>query len=326
MYWVVFSCCLLVESWMSFILMWYDSPFCRSAHRHLLTVPRIPFYGYFRLLFLLYLILPQTQGARIIYEESIHPLLEENESQIDEFISSAHDRLKAAGAAYFKQAIEFLRTNLFGLPPSRNPPPAPETTGPQSYTQSLLARFSVPTTRWTTPTNAGADFYNMLAGAVSAATAAAGSSGAARAAGDSGILPSNLQASGEKMTFIAAQRERLNILLSALDNEAKELERADTPEAQTPTQHTNPRKSSLNIDSGDEAEEGTQRPPSGLSMWNGLSKSRSEIDFVKVEVDNGIKVENDLRKRNISGSSTGSWMPWNWVGSGDAEPETEVDQ
>ena len=31
MYWVVFSCCLLAESWVSFILMWCVSPFHRLS-------------------------------------------------------------------------------------------------------------------------------------------------------------------------------------------------------------------------------------------------------------------------------------------------------
>ena len=37
-------------------------------------------------MFLLYLILPQTQGAKFLYEEYVHPYLEKNETQIDDFI------------------------------------------------------------------------------------------------------------------------------------------------------------------------------------------------------------------------------------------------
>ncbi len=68
-------------------------------------------------MFLLYLVLPQTQGARIIYQEHIHPWLEENETQIEDFIASAHDRLRAAGIAYLKRAIELLKTKVLGMPP-----------------------------------------------------------------------------------------------------------------------------------------------------------------------------------------------------------------
>lgn len=284
MYWVVFSVALLAESWISFILVW------------------IPFYGYIRLFFLLYLILPQTQGARIIYQTHIHPFLEENEGQIDDFIASAHDRLKAAGVAYLKQAIEFVKTNVLGLPPTETPEPEPAS-ATQTYTQTLLARFSVPAAR---SANAGADFYNLLAGAVAAAGTAAGN------LNNNGrrdtLIPKDLQSSGEKISFIAAQRERLNLLLSALDNEAQELQAAE----QHAHQH---RTTSMNVDGGpgamDEDEEATQRPPSGLSAWSGLSKSRSEVDFEKIDAESGAEDEGSMRRRNVP-EQQGGWMPWNW--------------
>ncbi|KAH8179127.1 TB2/DP1, HVA22 family protein [Sarocladium implicatum] len=321
MYWVVFSCCLLVESWLSFILTW------------------IPFYGYFRLLFLLYLILPQTQGARIIYEEHVHPFLEDNEAQIDEFIANAHDRLRAAGAAYLKRAIEYLKTQVLGLPPSE-PTPEPADAQPQSYTQSLLARFSVPTARWSgAPASAAAtgnDFYNLLASAVSAATAAATTKGdSATQPRGASLIPDSLQDSREKMTFIAAQRERLNILLSALDREAKDIERSDDGSgAKSVSKDPTPpdRVSRSMAFDGNEDEEPTQRPPSGLSMLSGLSKSRSEADFEKIEAESGAEDEDrSLRRRRGKGSvndeqttpsaATGSWIPWGW-GTGNGSGAT----
>ncbi|KAI9900504.1 hypothetical protein N3K66_004766 [Trichothecium roseum] len=302
MYWVVFSCFILAESWVSFILYW------------------IPFYGYARLLFLLYLILPQTQGARLIYEEHIHPFLEDNEGHIDEFIASAHDRLKAAGVAYFKQAIEYLRVNVLGLPPSDPAPPTPEPSaaaaGPQSYTSSLLARFSVPTVKWAsaaTGANPGTDFYNMLAGAVSAATGVA-ARGSNMTATGSNLIPPNLRDSGEKMTFISAQRERLNVLLSALDNEARELQKQEATRGGG-GHHT-------------DDEEPTQRPPSGLSAWSGLSKSRSETDFEKIDANSASEDENTLRRRNPSsaGSTGGGWMTWPWGSEGPGGGEGQQNQ
>ncbi|KAL2205902.1 hypothetical protein CC79DRAFT_830099 [Sarocladium strictum] len=321
MYWVVFSCCLLVESWLSFILTW------------------IPFYGYFRLAFLLYLILPQTQGARIIYEEHVHPFLEDNESQIDEFIANAHDRLRAAGAAYLKQGIEYLKTQILGLPPTE---PAPEPASaqgvPQSYTQSLLARFSVPTARWagsapsaSAAAATGNDFYNLLASAVSAATAAATTRSDPTARSGTSLIPDSLQDSREKITFIAAQRERLNILLSALDREAQDIERNDVSsgDAAAKTGSTPDRASRSMAFDGNEDEEPTQRPPSGLSMWSALSKSRSEADFEKIEAESGAEDEDgSLRRRRGKGgdddvqatpsAATGSWMPWGWGGASGA--------
>lgn len=262
---------------------------------------RVPFYGYIRLLFFLYLILPQTQGARVLYEQHIHPFLRENESQIDEFIASAHERLKAAGIDYFRKAIDYLRVNVLGLPPSEPEPPTPPPSTYQSYTQSLLARFNIPAAaRPTVPGNVGSDLFGLLASAVAAAT---GGSGTRNDAGDfssSSVVPSHIQDSGERMTFIASQRDRLSVLLTALDREAAQLQRnSGQPSSRSRSRHM------------DSDEEVTQRPPSGLSGWSGLSKSRSETDFEKIDAESGAEDESNLRRRHAGGDEGGgSWMPW----------------
>ncbi|KAG5981948.1 hypothetical protein E4U55_002482 [Claviceps digitariae] len=294
MYWVVFSICLLVESWFSFILFW------------------IPFYGYIRLLFFLYLILPQTQGARVLYEAKVHPFLQENENTIDEFIASAHDRLKTAGMAYFRQAIEYLKTNILNLPPSEQhaTPAESASAAPQGYTQSLLARFSVPTAGWTGAPNSGNDFYNLLASAVSAATGAGGGgmglgggSGTPSTSSPGPLVPPHLRGSAERMSFISAQRERLNIVIGALDREAQQIQRDGN------NNHNNDN----NLGGGEH--DAVRRSPSGSSMFSGLSKSRSETDFEKVEAESGAEDEVYLRRRHVSPSEAGagagsSWMPW----------------
>jgi len=301
MYWVVFSCFLLAESWVGFVLSW------------------IPLYSYVRLLFLLYLVLPQTQGARLIYEEHVHPFLESNETEIDDFIASTHRRLKAESLAYIRQAIEYVRTNVLGLAPSPAPPEPTET---QTYTQALLARFSVPAAKWTGSANTGADFYNLLAGAVAAASGAAGSLGGGSAAGPgrSGLIPSNLQSSSEKMTFIAAQRDRLNFILSALDKEAQNLQGADTAGASH--SHGN-RAPSMSYD-GTEDDEPTQRPPSVLSMGSSIKKNRSEADFETIDADSLAEDDAAVRRRNAT-TARGSWMPWNWGAGGSVAADTDAD-
>ncbi|EFY89210.1 hypothetical protein J3458_000826 [Metarhizium acridum] len=338
MYWVVFSICLLVESWLSFILFWcVPQPSAlslqpavgsetKSVNLHSFRRHRIPFYGYLRLLFFLYLILPQTQGARVLYEEHVHPFLADNETSIDEFIASAHERLKAAGMTYFRRAVEYLKTNILNLPPSEPEPtpPSPSSAGPQGYTQSLLARFSVPTTRWAGTANTGNEFYNLLASAVSAAASNAGglagspSGSSGRGMTDSGtLIPPNLRGSAEKMNFIAAQRERLNIVLGALDREAQQIQHDGT--GASPTMPPGGFAPTGTRDMDDD--EVTQRPPSGLSMFSALSKSRSETDFEKVEAESGAEDDVTLRRRNVpSGTAGASWMPWGWGGSGDATP------
>lgn len=275
------------------------------------TVHRVPFYGYIRLLFLLYLILPQTQGARVLYEERVHPFLQENEGAIDDFIATSHSRLKAAGLSYFRQAVEYIKEHILNLPPSdRQPTPDPSSfPNAQTYTQSLLARFSVPAPRWAGAANSGADFYNFLAGAMSAATGAGGStgSGATRDMSASGtLIPPNLSNSKEKMSFISTQRERLNAVMAALDREAQQIQTGDSGPAGFDGTHDND-------------EEPTQRPPSGLSMFSALSKSRSEADFEKIEAESGAEDDNAaLRRRHVSGSTSnqgGSWVPWGLGGS-----------
>ncbi|OTA62321.1 hypothetical protein K449DRAFT_465099 [Hypoxylon sp. EC38] len=309
MYWSVLSCALLVESWTEFILVW------------------VPFYSYMRLFFLLYLVLPQTQGARVLYETYLHPYLEENETAIEDFIASAHDRLKAAGMAYLKRAIDLLRTQVLGMPPreEEREEETRATTTPQGYTQALLARFSVPAARWAA-NNAGAagsDFYNMLAGAVGAA--ASGLGGPARnneASSTATLIPESIGGTEEKMSFIAAQKEKLALMMGALDKEARQLEKSEE-ERRTAAEQARKdlRPGSMSLD----GQEGLSRPPSGHSVWSGISKSRSEVDFEKIDAESGAEEDDsNLRRRAPaaepsppgSGRSGWSFLGWGAVGTG----------
>ncbi|KAI1178320.1 TB2/DP1, HVA22 family-domain-containing protein [Nemania sp. FL0916] len=219
MYWSVLSCALLAESWTEFILAW------------------VPFYSWIRLGFLLWLVLPSTQGARVLYEGYLHPYLEENELAIEEFIASAHDRVRAAGLRYFRQIIELIRTRVLNLPPSEPREEVPRAAAaPQGYTQALLARFSVPAAQQWAANNAGAaghDFYSLLAGAVNAAAGGLSTTSTSTSAtaksdattrGTSTLIPENIGGAQEKMSSIAAQRERLAFMMGALDREAAELQ------------------------------------------------------------------------------------------------------
>ncbi|KAF3349197.1 Protein ERP1 [Verticillium dahliae VDG2] len=299
MYWVVLACVLLVESWTEWFLGW------------------IPFHAYLRLFFLLYLVLPQTQGARLLYETYVHPFLEDNETQIEAFIADLHDRAKAAGISYIRQAIEFIKTNVFGLPPSPPEPESPRAASyaPQSYTQSLLARFSVPNARWAPPPqpassgSTGGDFYSLLAGAVSAATRSATSPGSGSGAGSGvdahrgggggggwgGLIPSNLTGATEKMSFIAAQRERLNVVLDGLDREAQTLQREETLRARNAEDYLRP--GSISLDG------------------EGFARERP---FETIDAESGGEDEGRARPGpgvqggQAAAGSTGSWMPWGW--------------
>lgn len=316
MYWVVFACALLVESWTEWFLSWYASLPLLSSPRlpspppsstpretpHQRTAnpsPRIPFYAYLRLGFLLYLVLPQTQGARLIYQTHVHPYLSRNEAHIEDLIATAHDRLRSAGVEYLRAAASYVRTRLLGLPVAEaEPEQREEVRGAGGYTQALLARFSVPSARWA-GTGAGAggagDVVNFFASAVAGAVSAGTGNDTA-----SGLIPSDLQGT-ERATFIEAQRARLASVLAALDTEAKTLEREDTI------------RGPGDKSSGEEGE----RPASRLSSWSGMSKSRSEVDFEKIDAESGGEEEDGVRKRK-----GGGWMPFRW-GVGPTEREGE---
>jgi receptor expression-enhancing protein 1/2/3/4 len=259
------------------------------------------------LFFLLYLILPQTQGARVLYQSHVHPFLQTNEHAIDDFISSAHDRAKAAGVTYLKQLIEAIKTHVLGLPPREpTPPPTPSTF---SYAQSLISRFNLPAARPPMPTTSTAtDFYTLLASAVSAATSSSPSS-AQRDLSNSGTLIPPTVRGEERLNFIAAQRERLAILLSALDKEASTLQNEKTP----------PRVPSMFFDGSSGSEE--ERPKSSMS---GLSTRKSEPDFEKIEAESGAEEADEVRRREAKRSVSGGWMPWSW-GKSDGHGDEEID-
>lgn len=158
----------------------------------------------------------------------------------------------------------------------------------------------MPSARWAGAGAGGAgDVYNFFANAVAGAVSAgAGQDGA-------GLIPSDLQGP-ERASFIAAQRSRLASVLAALDSEARNLEREDTIRGER----------SLGGEDG-------ERPTSRLSSRSGMSKSRSEVDFEKIDAESGGEEEDGVRKRK--GGGGGGWMPFRW-GAGHAEKEGDEGQ
>ncbi|KAF2431193.1 hypothetical protein EJ08DRAFT_190810 [Tothia fuscella] len=261
MYWVVLSIALLLESTFSFVLTW------------------IPFYAWLRLFGHIYLVLPGKQGATQLYQIYIHPFLTEYESDIDTFISSAHDRARAAGWQYLKQAIEWFKVTILGNQPR---PQTPPNTRQGSYAQQLLSRFNLPSARDGLAAPAG-DFYGLLA-SVLQTTALSGANRDMQAedlSASGTLIPSNIESNEERMTYVSTQRERLMVLLRAFDKEAFNLQ-------------------------------GEGSSISREKSTDGLAKSRSELDFDKIEKE-------EIRGENKAGKPVqGSWMPWNWAGKGPA--------
>ncbi|OBT64902.1 hypothetical protein VE03_06471 [Pseudogymnoascus sp. 23342-1-I1] len=282
MYWVVLACALLAESWLYFILYW------------------VPFYSWFRLFFLLYLIAPQTQGARLIYETRLHPFLRTHELAIDDFIATTHHRLRTSFWIYLRRAFNLVKSQLLGLPTQQEPLPPPP--AQRSYTASLLERFNLPSARPAFAAAAGggwsaADISGLLANAVSAATSSSPSVQATN------LVPESIQGP-ERASFISAQRERLMFLLSALDREAT---------ASPPEEAGRGVLGGLGGLLGGDGEVPRRVSEAALSE---LSKSRSEGDFEKIDVLEGIGEAGVGGKRE-----SGGWISWGWGGSPAAEGE-----
>ncbi|GAD98700.1 HVA22 domain membrane protein [Paecilomyces variotii No. 5] len=210
MYWVVLTGVLLAESWTVFILGWF------------------PFYSWIRLGFMAYLVLPQTQGARVLYQEYVEPFLEHHEREIDLFIGRTHERAKAAGLQYFYMAIDLIREKLLGLPPQQAAHAAPPPSGGAAgYAQSLIARFNLPSAAASSLSAPATDLYSMLSSAVTnvASTGKSRDMQADELSASGTLLPREVASlsPAEKAKFIATQRERLDVLRTALAREEKNL-------------------------------------------------------------------------------------------------------
>ena len=71
MYWVVYAFFSIIEVFTDFLLYW------------------IPFYYAFKLAFLLWAMLPQTNGAKCLYDSVLKDFLKKNESKIDAALNDA---------------------------------------------------------------------------------------------------------------------------------------------------------------------------------------------------------------------------------------------
>ncbi|KAE8144579.1 TB2/DP1, HVA22 family-domain-containing protein [Aspergillus avenaceus] len=212
MYWVVLSAILMAESWTYWILGW------------------LPFYSWIRLFFFSYLVLPQTQGAQILYRTHVDPFLAQHEQEIEEFIGRSHERAKALGLQYFYQALDWVRENVFHLPAQAAAPPSPSN-GPASYAQSLLSRFNIPTAGAPAGASAPAqntDWLSAIGSAVSSMTST-GKTPEARAeelSSSNSFLPRELagMSRDEKAKYLSNQQEMLEVLRNALAKEQNTLD------------------------------------------------------------------------------------------------------
>ncbi|KAK5099770.1 hypothetical protein LTS08_005485 [Lithohypha guttulata] len=257
LYFVVLSLALLAESWTVFIVGW------------------LPFYSWFRLFFLLYLVLPQTQGAKLLYLTYLEPFISHHERQIDDFIGQTHRRLEQMGLGYMNILVEWIREKILG---QASPQPhaasaiPPGAQGYASYATDLLSRFAMPAARaQAAPSVAGNSgaVLNMLSAAAGAALSAAntGSSRSMPVSAQAANIPDSLlsglssMSNEQKASFIGTQRDRLNGMLKALDREQQ----------------------TLDLAYGDSRPSNSRRSPS--SQGGEFAKSRSQMSFDNIDYD-----------------------------------------
>jgi len=162
---------------------------------------------------MLWLVLPQTQGATQLYMEYIHPVLNRHEAEIEVFISRVHDQAKAAGADYVQRLLGSARDAVFGpnaYPHKDGTEPAPG----ENYAQALFNRWRA------APLAAGApqmasDFYNFM----STALAQPNTPTAEQPQSGQNLIPENIKDPAEKAKFIELQRQRLKTVMAALEQE-----------------------------------------------------------------------------------------------------------
>ena len=96
-YWVVFSFFSIIEVFVDVLLYW------------------IPFYYSFKVAFLLWAMMPQTRGAKFLYDSFLKDFLKKNESKIDAALADAKTSagkvaVEASGAA--KEVASSLASTL----------------------------------------------------------------------------------------------------------------------------------------------------------------------------------------------------------------------
>jgi len=238
----------------------------------------------------LYLVMPGQQGSVYLYQNYIHPWLEQHERQIDRFISDSHERAKQAGLQYLKQAIEYVRVSVLKLPPRQPPPPSASNA---TYTQSLLSRFTMPAARAGLATAGTSDLFSVLGNAMQQATYPTSRSRNSQAedlSASGTLIPSHM--TGEERTkYISTQRDMLQTLLQAFDKEADGSQSAAR---------------SLDAHQESASQEGTE----GV-----LKKNRSELEFEDLAYEDVPKIE----KRPPQGQRNASWSNWIWGNYGEKD-------
>jgi len=93
-YWIIYAFFSILEVFDDFLLYW------------------IPFYYAFKLAFLLWAMLPQTKGAKFLYDAFLKDLLKKNESQIDTAMKAAKKKASAMAAEAAKATSDLTKEGI----------------------------------------------------------------------------------------------------------------------------------------------------------------------------------------------------------------------
>ncbi|GAA5904607.1 hypothetical protein JCM8208_004828 [Rhodotorula glutinis] len=96
MYWCVVACVWTWEHWAEWSVSWF------------------PFYHEVKTLVMLWLVLPQIQGATYIYIHHLSPFLTSHEADIDAALADARTSATRAGLGYANAAVRRLRALVLG--------------------------------------------------------------------------------------------------------------------------------------------------------------------------------------------------------------------
>ncbi|CAE7091794.1 unnamed protein product [Rhizoctonia solani] len=121
MYWAVMGFVVGVEMVAEWLIRW------------------IPLYYYLKTMFLMYLALPQTQGATPLYNHRLRPLLEHYEPQIDASMA----RLRSRAYDFVRAKLQELWARIINAPvPSPNAPPPTMQDNPVAFATGFLKTWS----------------------------------------------------------------------------------------------------------------------------------------------------------------------------------------
>lgn len=170
------------------------------------------------------MVLPQTQGAKYLYQIYVSPFIVEHERQIDEMIGDLHDGLQSVGLGYLGQLVDLIREKALGQTALQHPTGTHDTS-PAGYAQSLMSRFAMPDAR-----NNAQNLYGMLS-SLSVPTAVPGrardipsSAGPSYNSAAELTMPSGSNL--EKSNYIASERARLANMLRSLEKEQHNIDLA----------------------------------------------------------------------------------------------------